>query len=171
VELRLTSPDLATVESAPGELLSFAAYTNEVPLQGIGGMVDFRLASRISRLWDGCFFGAAAGELLLLPGGIKLAFSHILVVGCGQREPLSQGVARDHYGRVMRAHRDLGLTLLALEPWLLGEEGALALADAMEEASHVAELTLIGPPNELKKLLPRVLRRRPDLKFDARDRP
>jgi hypothetical protein len=72
---------------------------------------------------------------------------------------------------MFRTHRDLGLTFLAFEPWYFGDDGGEALAAALLHAEHVAQLTLFGKHDELKSLLPRLIRKRPDLKVEATVRP
>jgi hypothetical protein len=75
----------------------------ERPLQGLAGLVDWRLCGALSRTLQGGLYGGAPGEALLLPGGGRLAARR--VVALGLPEPIRardfEAVAR-HACQVLR---------------------------------------------------------------------
>lgn len=56
---------------------------DERPPHGVAGLVDFRLAGRISRLIQRGFATGRIGEVILVPGKPKLPFDKILLFGIG----------------------------------------------------------------------------------------
>jgi Cytosol aminopeptidase family, N-terminal domain len=53
----------------------------ERPLQGLAGLVDWRLCGALTRALRGGLFGAAAGEALLLPTGGRVPATRVVAIG------------------------------------------------------------------------------------------
>ncbi|MBN2192733.1 MAG: leucyl aminopeptidase [Polyangiaceae bacterium] len=104
MDLRFVPPQLRRLDLAGTEVLVACLAANERPPHGVSGLVDWRLAGRVSRLIESGFVTGAVGEVLLVPGKPKLPFDKILFFGIGP------AVAFDE--RVFRAVVDQMLTTL-----------------------------------------------------------
>ena len=69
LELRFVAPDLRRLEQVGGEVVACGAYRDERPFSGLAGLLDWRLAGRLSRLAKKDFLRGDAGEAALLPAG------------------------------------------------------------------------------------------------------
>jgi hypothetical protein len=94
MELRFTLPQLRKLDLAGTEVLVCSFSEGERPPKGVAGLVDWRLAGRISRLVASGFVSGALGETLLVPGRPKLPFDKILLFGIGNPRDFSELVFR-----------------------------------------------------------------------------
>jgi len=94
VELRFTLPQLRKLDLAGTEVLVCGLAEGERPPKGVAGLVDWRLAGRLSRLVASGFVSGALGETLLVPGRPKLPFDKILLFGVGTARDFSELVFR-----------------------------------------------------------------------------
>ncbi len=92
MELRFTTPQLARLDLAGTEVLVSALSKDDRPPHGVAGLVDWRLAGRISRLIHAGLVTGDAGEVVLLPGRPKLPFEKVLLFGVGRREAFDDDV-------------------------------------------------------------------------------
>jgi len=94
VELRFTIPHLRQLDLAGTEVLVATLVADERPPHGVAGMVDWRLAGRISSLIQSGFATGGVGEVLLVPGKPKLPFDKVVLFGVGNRDEFSERVFR-----------------------------------------------------------------------------
>ncbi|HYO94255.1 MAG TPA: M17 family peptidase N-terminal domain-containing protein [Polyangiaceae bacterium] len=87
MDLRFTLPSLRKLDLSGTEVLVAALAAAERPPHGVAGLVDWRLAGRVSRLIQEGFATGRIGEVLLVPGKPKLPFDKVLLFGMG---PLGQ---------------------------------------------------------------------------------
>lgn len=85
MDLRFTAPNLRKLDLLGTEVLVATLTADERPPQGVAGLVDWRLAGRLSRLLQSGFATGKSGEVLLVPGKPKLPFDKILLFGIGER--------------------------------------------------------------------------------------
>ncbi len=104
MELRFIAPSLRRLDQAGTEVLVVAVATDERPPHGVAGLVDWRLAGRVSRLMEQGVVSGELGEVVLIPGKPKLPFDKVLLFGFGARAEFSE--------RVFRAVVDKMLTTL-----------------------------------------------------------
>ena len=83
MDLRFTLPSLRKLDLSGTEVLVAGLAADERPPQGVAGLVDWRLAGRISRVLKSGFVSGALGEVLLVPGKPKLPFDKVLLFGTG----------------------------------------------------------------------------------------
>jgi hypothetical protein len=87
---------LATLDAL--EVGAFALLIGEErPLQGLAGLVDWRLAGALTRALSGGLYAAAPGEALLLPTAGRLRASRVVAQGLapgGDEAALSTAVLR-----------------------------------------------------------------------------
>jgi len=73
----------------------------ERPPRGVAGLVDWRLAGRVSSLIQSGFASGKVGEVLLIPGKPKLPFDKIVLFGTGRPEMFSELLFSDVVGRML----------------------------------------------------------------------
>ena len=111
-----------SVIRAPCDTLVVPVPSDERPLRGEAGWVDWRVCGAISRQLAGGFVAGTRGEVVLLPAPPPLVASRILIVGLGRGTQLD--------GRVLqRAFCVIAETLMDLraELALLAVPGAVDL--------------------------------------------
>jgi hypothetical protein len=76
------------------EVLVAALASDERPPHGLAGLVDWRLAGRLSRLLESGFATGNRGEVLLVPGKPKLPFDKVVLFGIGPVAEFDEAVFR-----------------------------------------------------------------------------
>jgi len=94
VELRFTLPTLRKLDLLGTEVVLAPVATDEQPPHGLAGLLDWRLAGRISALIERGFVTGTVGEVVLVPGKPKLPFDKVLLFGVGPRADFSEPVYR-----------------------------------------------------------------------------
>ena len=90
MDLRFTQPSLRKLDLSGTEVLVTGLAEDERPPHGVAGLVDFRLAARVSRLLQTGFATGRIGEVLLIPGKPRLPFDKILLFGVGPLAEFSE---------------------------------------------------------------------------------
>ncbi|MBM4361249.1 MAG: leucyl aminopeptidase [Deltaproteobacteria bacterium] len=90
MELRFVAPSLRALDLAGTEVLVAPVATDVRPPRGVAGLVDYRLAGRISHLVASGFVSGRAGEVVMVPGRPRLPFDKILLLGEGPDEELDE---------------------------------------------------------------------------------
>lgn len=104
MELRFLPPDLRRLDEAGAELVACTMWQDERPMHGLTGLVDWRLAGKLSALAKAGFLVGAIGEVLMLPSKPQLPFEKLLVFGLGARGAFDDATFRrvvDHMARVL----------------------------------------------------------------------
>jgi hypothetical protein len=94
MDVRFTVPHLRRLDLAGTEVLVAALCADERPPHGVAGLVDYRLAGRISAILESGFATGKAGEVLLVPGKPKLPFDKILLFGIGDSTAFNERIYR-----------------------------------------------------------------------------
>lgn len=94
MELRFTLPSLRKLDLLGTEVILAALAEDEQPPHGVAGLLDWRMAGRISSLIERGFVNGKLGEVVLLPGKPKLPFDKVLLFGVGPRADFSEAVFR-----------------------------------------------------------------------------
>lgn len=102
MDLRFTTPNLRRLDQAGTEVLVAAILEDERPPHGLAGLVDWRLAGRISALLASGYATGVLGEVLLVPGKPRLPFDKLLLFGIGRRRDFSERVYRTAIEHVLR---------------------------------------------------------------------
>jgi hypothetical protein len=95
--------ELRHLDEANVELCACAIWTDERPIRGLAGLLDWRLAGRLSVLLKSGFMKGTLGEALLVPGKPHVPFEKLLVMGMGPRRGFDEGVFRATLSRIGRA--------------------------------------------------------------------
>jgi len=102
-DLRFVAPDLRRLDEASSEVIVCGVWKDARPFTGLAGLLDWRLAGRISRLAKKGFLAGDVGEVLVLPGRPRLPFDKLLVAGLGPRSSFGDATYRTVLARVLDA--------------------------------------------------------------------
>ncbi len=102
MDLRFTTPELRKLDLLGTEVLVSTLASDERPPHGVTGLLDFRLAGRISRLIESGFATGRVGEVLLVPGKPKLPFDKLLLFGIGKQSEFNDPVFRAVLEKILR---------------------------------------------------------------------
>ena len=102
MDLRFSTPELRKLDLLGTEVIVSTIAVDERPPQGVTGLLDFRLAGRISRLIQAGFATGKVGEVLLVPGKPKLPFDKILLFGIGKCSEFNDPVYRAVLNKILR---------------------------------------------------------------------
>jgi Cytosol aminopeptidase family, N-terminal domain len=83
MELSYYPLTMEALDQADAEALCLFVSEDERPLTGLAGLVDWRLSGRLSRMIRAGLVLGAAGEALLTPPGMRLAFKKLFLFGLG----------------------------------------------------------------------------------------
>ncbi len=88
-------PDLRHLDDAESaEVCACSMWSDERPVRGFAGMIDWRLGGRISALVKSGFVTGEAGERLLVPGKPHVPFEKVVVLGLGPRSAFDEDAFR-----------------------------------------------------------------------------
>ncbi|HET7538443.1 MAG TPA: M17 family peptidase N-terminal domain-containing protein [Polyangiaceae bacterium] len=102
MDLRFSTPELRKLDLLGTEIIVSTIASDERPPHGVTGLLDFRLAGRISRLIQAGYATGKVGEVLLIPGKPKLPFDKILLFGIGVRADFNDPVFRTVLNKILR---------------------------------------------------------------------
>lgn len=86
MRVQLAEPGLESLDRLRGDCLVLTAFTDDRPLRGLAGRVDWRLCGRLSSLMIREFLTGELGEVALVPmTDDRLQFDRLLIVGLGRR--------------------------------------------------------------------------------------
>lgn len=103
IDLRFVARDLRRLDEVSAEVVACGVYRDLRPLGGLAGLVDWRLAGRLSGLVKRGFLVGEVGELLAMPVRPRLGFDKLLVVGLGTRSGFGDATYRRVLERVLDA--------------------------------------------------------------------
>jgi hypothetical protein len=91
MELRFVPPDLRRLDELTAEVASCAIFEDDWPMPGLAGLLDWRLAGRLSALGRRGYLTGASGEVMLVPGRPRVPFEKVVVLGLGPRAAFDEG--------------------------------------------------------------------------------
>ena len=90
MKIRYAEPLLPELDRERADCLVLTAFTDDRPLRGLAGRVDWRLNGRLSRLMCDEFIDGHLHETMLTPVGKRLPFKRLLFVGMGERAQFNE---------------------------------------------------------------------------------
>lgn len=132
--MRYVAPDLRALDGLSADVIACGIWEDRRPVMGLAGLLDWRLAGRLSKLLKAGFATGARGEALLVPGHPRLPFEKVLLLGLGARSAFGDGVFRETLERFLECRRGMKAQRAVLE--LPGR------ADGTVDPEHAAELAL-----------------------------
>ena len=115
MDLRFSTPELRKLDLLGTEIIVSTIASDERPPHGVTGLLDFRLAGRISRQIQAGFATGKVGEVLLIPGKPKLPFDKILLFGIGKRSEFNDPVFRTVLNKILRTLEGLRVRTAVVE--------------------------------------------------------
>jgi hypothetical protein len=114
VDVRFTNPDLLSLGELKTEALCLPLTTDERPLRGPQGLVDWRLSGRISQLLVRGSLTGERGERVLMPARPRMFAERLLWVGTGASAGLDEAGFRAAIHDVLVCVRGLRVRTAAL---------------------------------------------------------
>ena len=128
---------LDAIDQAAAESLCLFVTSDERPLTGLAGLVDWRLTARLSRLVRGGQLTGEAGEAVLTSPGPRLAFRKMFLFGIGPSDQTDDQL-QGHVAEALRklAHAGVREAALQLPPRLSPEVGVRTLIEELQESGR-----------------------------------
>jgi len=104
------------IERLPAEIAVAGFFSDDRPLRGGAGRMDWRLCGRVSELLLSGRMLGVRGEAVLVPSMGALLAERVLVLGLGPRAGFSVAAAQDAMREACERCRLLGLRDLAIAP-------------------------------------------------------
>ena len=114
MRIGFTEPTLRGLDELGGVCLVVTTFTDDRPLRGLAGQVDWRLNGRLSRLIIDQFVDAHYQEATLTPLRGQLPFQRLLFVGLGQRGAYGRERFADTCRFCFRTLAKMGVTDFAM---------------------------------------------------------
>ncbi len=86
MELRFVAPQLRHIDTVGSEVLACCLFEDERPMLGVAGLVDWRMAARLSRRALAGDLVGSRGEVTLIPGKPKIPYEKLLLFGLGPKQ-------------------------------------------------------------------------------------
>jgi hypothetical protein len=124
---------LEAIDEAEVESLCLFIASDERPLTGLAGLVDWRLSARLSRLLRAGLLSGDAGEAVLTPPGPRMGFEKLFVFGVGRSDQSEESLVA-HLAAALRKLAQAGVRDAALElpARLAPEVGLRTLVDELK---------------------------------------
>jgi hypothetical protein len=153
-DVRFVAPDLRRLDEASAEVVACGIYKDERPMRGLAGLLDWRLAGRLSRLAKEAFLVGDGGEVLALPARPRLPFDKCIVVGLGPRRSFDESGCRKALARVLDALTGLSVKKALVEVPGRGDDAITPeqAADVRFDATASDSLIVVGRTDAQKGL-------------------
>ena len=166
MHIRFIAPSLQELDRLRCDAIVLTMFSDERPLRGAGGLVDWRMCGAISqRLMDG-FITGDRDEQVLVPTQKRLPVEKVFLFGLGPQAALSVERAADRLGHILRTvARAGGCTAALVLPGRSTEVVApVAAMEALVRAYHdeplIDEIVLIERHESQRDMAPVVDRER-----------
>ena len=149
----LIAASLLALDEHPADVLVLTAFSDERPLPGLSGLVDWRLGGRLSEWMLGGFATGHAHEKVLCPTQGRLAQPLVLIIGLGLKSQHRADRARSVALDAAHTVRDLGKRTMAcglfgLERLPTPVERSLPeLVETLKTQTSLDAITLSVPEN------------------------
>ena len=110
MNFRCIHPTLEKIDEARYDALILTSFADERPLQGMPGLVDWRLNGYLSRLILNGQLTGEWGEQVLVPQNGRLPFNKLIVFGLGERSKYGSTRFKEITNRILR-------TLTRMQCW------------------------------------------------------
>ncbi|MBX3212867.1 MAG: leucyl aminopeptidase [Labilithrix sp.] len=157
LDLRFVPRALRHLDETSAEVVACGIYRDARPLTGLAGLLDWRLAGRLSRLAKQGFLLGEVGELLALPVRPRLPFDKLLVAGLGPRGAFGDATFRKVLERTIGALEGLHVKKAIVELPGRGDQGisperaAELLLDLIGDDERDA-LTFVEDPGDQQRI-------------------
>jgi hypothetical protein len=95
MDIFFLEPDLRRLDDVEAaEVCVCSMWSDERPVRGFAGLLDWRLGGRLSALMKSGFVSGEPGERLLVPGKPHVPFEKVIVFGLGPRSAFDEEAFR-----------------------------------------------------------------------------
>ncbi len=165
LDLRFVPRALRSIDEVSAEVIACGVYRDERPLGGLAGLLDWRLAGRLSRLAKQGFLVGDVGELLALPVRPRLPFDKLIVAGLGPRGAFGEATFKKVLERTLDGLEGLHVKKAVVELPGRGDDAisvdraAEILLDLISDDERDA-LTFVEDPPDQQRIEKRAQERR-----------
>lgn len=165
LDLRFVPRALRSLDEVSAEVIACGIYRDERPLAGLAGLLDWRLAGRLSRLAKQGFLLGEVGEVLALPVRPRLPFDKLLVAGLGPRGAFGDATFKKVLERTLDSLEGLHVKKAIVElpgrgdDAIAAERAAEILLDLIGDDERDA-LTFVEDPSDQQRIEKRAQERR-----------
>lgn len=166
MDLRFTTPELPALDQIGTEILVAGVSREERPPRGVTGLVDWRLAGRISRLLLKGFLTGELGEVLLIPGRPRLPFDKVVLFGLGHQQEFEEAVFRSVLERIIATLGGLKVRTAVVElpgrhfDALSAERATDILLETVGQSREHDVWTLVEPAEAQRAITQHMIRER-----------
>jgi hypothetical protein len=168
MEFRFAQLSLRSLDDLKTEVLCLPVFSDERPLRGAAGLVDWRLCGRLSELLvRGDLSGHFDSALLMPPPQQRLSAERIFCLGAGARAALDEGLLRVFTKSLVDRVLALRVRTAAIAlphaslPWLDPVRAIdLLLEQTLQCSERFDELVLVDTPEAQRVMEPRIDRAR-----------
>lgn len=151
------SVSLESLDELQAEILVLPYFSDERPLRGAAGLVDWRLCGALSRKLMAGYLDGHFGDKALIAAPAKLRVESLLLIGLGNSDDFGTDEAAQACGWIAEAlsHGDLSTVALALPGRSMNLIGALEVMQIWLAASphtEIEEITVIERTEEHRAL-------------------
>lgn len=115
IDLRFVVPDLRRLDDVSAEVIACGVFRDQRPFGGLAGLLDWRLAGRLSKLAKQGFLLGEVGEVLALPARPRLPFDKVLVMGLGPRASFNESIFQKVMDRLLDSLAGLSVKKACVE--------------------------------------------------------
>lgn len=166
MDIRFAQPALSDLDRLRVDVLVLSFFSDERPLRGAGGLVDWRLCGTLSQHIVGGFVTGADGERVLVPSRDRIGADKVILYGLGREAAFSVEHGAQRVGTMLdvaiaTGARTLGMVLPGRSTRIV--EGATAmesLVRALERPLGIDELVLLESAEGQRRMAPVLERER-----------
>lgn len=115
MDLRFVMPHLRQIDTVGSEVLACCLFEDERPIRGVAGLLDWRMAARLSRHTICGDLTGARGEVVLVPGKPRIPFEKLLLFGLGSKEDFDEEVFLEVVHRMLDTLSGLKIRMAVVE--------------------------------------------------------
>lgn len=166
MDIRFAQPELQDLDRLRVDALALSFFSDERPLRGVGGLVDWRLCGCLSRHIMAGFVTGEDGEQVLVPVGGRLAADRVLLFGLGREAAISIEYGAERIQAMLHAGsrsgaRTLGIVLPGRSTRIVDGETAMeSLVRVFGRTPEVDELVILESPEGQRQMAPVLERER-----------
>lgn len=166
MDVRFAAPDFAELDALRCDALALPFFSDERPLRGAGGLVDWRLCGALSRQLVTGFVTGGLGEQVLVPSQSRLSVEKVFLFGLGAEAAMSVDVAAGRIRHMLRTvmatgSRTLAMVLPGRSTGIMDGVSAMeAFVRAVAQGPGADEVILIESPEGQREMAPVVERER-----------
>ncbi len=157
MEFRFVARELHRLDDTPAEVIACSMWSDERPMRGLAGLLDWRLAGRVSKLAREQFAKGEVGDVLCMQGRPRLPYEKVIVVGAGAQAAFDEDAFRGAMATLLRTLEGLNVQRAVVElpgranDRIAPERAAEIVLDAVRDSeAHDAWWLVEGPEAQAK---------------------